>query len=150
MNEDFRDIIEFLLEHDVEFVLVGAHALAVHGVARATGDIDLWVRPTGPNAQRVCAALRAFGAPLAAHGVGPAELSKEDVIYQLGLPPRRIDILTSIDGVSFEEAWEGRVEQVVAGLEVPVLGRKELLRNKRAAGRPKDLADIAMLEELEG
>lgn len=126
MNEDFCDTIE----------------RARHRRPRSLGPAN--------GAGRGEGALRAFGAPLAAHGVGPAELSKEDVIYQLGLPPRRIDILTSIDGVSFEEAWEARVEQVVAGLEVPVRGRKELLRNKRAAGRPKVLADIALLEELEG
>lgn len=147
MNEDFRDILTLMLEGGAEFVVVGAHALAVHGAARATGDIDLLVRPTPDNAERVCAALRAFGAPLAAHGVSPDDFAVEGTIYQLGLPPRRIDILTRIDGVSFDEAWAGRESRSVDELSIPFLGRAELIRNKRSAGRPKDLADLAMLEE---
>ena len=147
MNDDFRDILELLLEQGVEFVIVGAHALAVHGAARATGDIDLLVRPSRENAERVCAALREFGAPLRAHGVGPDELSVEGNVYQLGLPPRRIDVLTRIDGVSFDEAWDGRVVIEAAGMSLPFLGRSELVRNKQATGRAKDLADIALLEE---
>ena len=149
MNEDFRDILELLLEEDAAFVIIGAHALAVHGAARATGDIDVLVRPDRVNAERVCAALREFGAPLRAHGVGPDELSVEGNVYQLGLPPRRIDILTRIDGVSFDEAWDGRVVVEAAGLRLPFLGRVELVRNKKASGRAKDLADIALLEEAE-
>jgi hypothetical protein len=147
MNEDFVDILSLLLEHGAEFVVVGAHALAVHGVARATGDIDVLVRPTATNAERVVAALRAFGAPLATHGVSTRDFTIEGTIYQLGLPPRRIDLLTRIDGVSFDEVWNGRVVRVVDALSVPFLGREELVRNKRAAGRPKDLADLAMIEE---
>ena len=147
MNEDFRDILELLLEQGAAFVVVGAHALAVHGAARATGDIDLFVQPTPENAAKVCAALRAFGAPLALHGVSEADFATPGVIYQLGLPPRRIDILTQIDGVTFEQAWQGRVGHVVDGLQVPFLGRAELQQNKLAAGRPKDLADLALLDE---
>jgi hypothetical protein len=147
MNPDFRDILELLLEKGAEFVVVGAHALAVHGVARATGDIDLFVRPTPVNAVRVCAALRAFGAPLALHGVSEADFTTPGVIYQLGLPPRRIDLITHIDGVAFEEAWQGRIVHEVDGMQVPFLGRVELQRNKQAAGRPKDLADLALLDE---
>lgn len=147
MNEDFRDILALLLEHGAEFVVVGAHALAVHGVARATGDIDLLVRPDPDNAARVCRALAAFGAPLAAHGVRAEDLAQEGTIYQLGLPPRRIDVLTRIDGVSFDEVWRTRDVRLADGLQVPFVGREALLRNKRAAGRPKDLADVALLEE---
>ena len=123
VNEDFLDLLALLLEHAAEFVVVGAHAMAVHGAARATGDIDVLVRPSMANADRVCAALRAFGAPLRAHGVGPESLAAEGNVYQLGLPPRRIDILTGIDGVSFDEAWDGRTEVAVEGLKVPFLGR---------------------------
>ncbi len=147
MNDDFRDILSLLLEHEAEFIVVGAHAMAVHGAARATGDIDVLVRPSRPNAERVCSALQEFGAPLRLHGVGPDELSTEGNVYQLGLPPRRIDILTRIDGVSFDEAWHGRVEVDASGLQLPFLGREELLRNKAATGRPKDLADIALLAD---
>ncbi len=146
MNEDFRDLLALLAEHGAEFVVVGAHALAVHGAARATGDIDVLIRPVADNAARVHAALRAFGAPVEAHGVTPADLAREGTIYQLGLPPRRIDILTRIDGVSFDEAWAGRVAVDIAGMRVPFLGRDELIRNKRAAGRAKDLTDLALLQ----
>jgi hypothetical protein len=149
MNEDFRDILELLLQERADFVIVGAHALAVHGAARATGDIDVLVRPDRANAQRVCSALREFGAHLAAHGVGPEEFSVEGNVYQLGLPPRRIDILTRIDGVTFDEAWNGRVVVEAAGMKLPFLGRTELVRNKRSTGRAKDAADIAPLEESE-
>jgi hypothetical protein len=147
VNEDFEDILALLIEHHAEFLIVGAHALAVHGAARATGDIDILVRPTRANAERVCDALRAFGAPLRLHGVGPAELSTEGNVYQLGLPPRRIDILTKIDGVSFDEAWQGHVTVDNGERRLPFLGRDELVKNKAAAGRPKDLADIALLAE---
>lgn len=147
MNDDFRDIIELLLQSRAEFVVVGAHALAVHGVSRATGDIDLFVRPSLENANRVCAALQAFGAPLASHRVGPAELAEPGMVYQLGLPPRRIDVLTEIDGVDFAAASKGCVLYELDGLTIPFLGKSELIQNKLAAGRPKDLADVAMLTE---
>ena len=147
MNEDFQDILTLLLEHQADFVVVGAHAMAVHGAARATGDIDIFVRPSYDNAVRVCAALEEFGAPLHLHGVGPDALSTQGNVYQLGLPPRRIDVLTSIDGVMFDEAWEGRADVEAGGLMVPFLGRDDLLRNKAASGRPKDIADIALLAE---
>lgn len=146
MNEDYQDMLALLEEHGVAFVVVGAHALAVHGASRATGDIDILVRPDPENAARVCAALRAFGAPLAAHGVKPEDFGRPGTIYQLGLPPRRIDVITHIDGVSFDEAWAGRQVRRVDGLDVPFLGRDELVRNKRASGRPKDLADLALLD----
>jgi hypothetical protein len=149
MNEDFRDVLRALLEHGLDFVVVGAPALAVHGAARATGDIGLLVRPSPENAPRVCAALRAFGAPLGLHGVSEADFATPGVTYQLGLPPRRIDVITAIDGVTFDEAWAGRVSQPVDDLEVPFLGRQELRRNERAAGRPKDLADLALLDEAD-
>lgn len=147
MNEDFEDILALLLEHQAEFLIVGAYALAVHGVARATGDIDILVRPTRSNAERVCDALREFGAPLGLHGVGPDELSTEGNVYQLGLPPRRIDILTEIDGVSYDEAWKGRVTVDKGELRLPFLGKDELVKNKTEAARPKDLADIALLDD---
>ena len=149
MNEDYQDLLSLLLQHGVEFVVVGAHALAVHGVARATGDIDVLVRPEPRNAERVCAALRAFGAPLATHGVSAADFVREGTIYQLGLPPRRIDVITHIDGVSFEQAWAGRQVRRIDDLDVPFLGRPELVQNKRASGRPKDLADLALLDEID-
>ncbi len=146
LNEDFEDLLRELDRAGVEFVVVGAHALAAHGLPRATGDLDVLVRPDPANAPRVLSALRAFGAPLATHSVGLEDFLRPGVVYQLGLPPRRIDLLTEISGVTFEEAWAGRLHVTVGELRLPVLGRDELLRNKRAAGRKKDLADVEALE----
>ncbi len=126
--------------------MVGAHALAVHGVVRATGDLDILVRPDPGNAERVWKALARFGAPLEATGLTLQDLHQPGTVYQIGLPPRRIDILTEISGVDFAEAWETRVFEDVDGLVVPYLGRTALLRNKQASGRIKDLADIELLK----
>ncbi len=126
--------------------MVGAHALAVHGVVRATGDLDILVRPDPRNAERVWKALARFGAPLEATGLTLQDLHQPGTVYQIGLPPRRIDILTEISGVDFAEAWETRVFEDVDGLVVPYLGRTALLRNKQASGRIKDLADIELLK----
>jgi len=145
-NDDFRDLLACLRDAQVDYVIVGAHALAAHQLPRATGDLDVLVRPSDDNATRVYRALAAFGAPLTAHGVRSADFATPGTVYQLGLPPRRIDVLTSISGVTFDEAWAGRLEVELHGERMPVLGRDELIRNKRAAGRPKDLADVHALE----
>lgn len=145
LNEDFRDLLVLLADTGVEFVVVGAYALALHGAPRASGDIDLFVHPTPSNAERLFRALARFGAPLQAAGVTAADLAQPGAVYQIGLPPRRIDLLTEISGVSFDEAWASRVATEVEGRTVPFIGRDALLKNKQAAGRPKDLADIARL-----
>jgi len=150
LNEDFVDVLHELQSAGAEFIIVGAHALAALGVVRATGDIDILVRPTAANAARVFTALIAFGAPLAAHGVAPEDFARPGSVYQMGLPPRRIDILTTISGVEFEEAWASRVYVTLAGMEVCVLGREAMIRNKRAAARPKDLVDADTLERGKG
>ena len=147
MNRDFRDLLAAFLEADVRFVVVGAHAMAVHGVPRATGDLDVWIAPEPGNADRAWSALVRFGAPLASLGITRADFGKPDQVVQVGLPPRRIDILTSISGVSFEEAWSDRVTHETEGLAVPFLGRSTLVRNKRASGRAKDRADLEALGE---
>jgi hypothetical protein len=147
LNPDFLDVLEAFVRTDVEFLVVGAHALAVHGIPRATGDLDLWVRPSDSNAKRVEAALLVFGAPLQLHGVSADDFSRPGAVYQIGLPPRRIDILTQISGVDFDEGLASRVTVSVRGLPVGFLGREALLANKRAAGRDKDLLDVKMLEE---
>lgn len=150
MNPDFVDLLAAFQAQEVEYLAVRAFAMAVHGVARSTGDIDIWVRPDQANADRVMAALAEFGAPLAAHGVTAATFTSPGTVYQMGLPPSRIDILTAIDGVTFDEAWEGRCQGPFGDLDVPVLGLAELRRNKAASGRPKDLADLALLDEALG
>jgi hypothetical protein len=147
LNQDFIDVLNALVLEGARFLIVGAHALAVHGVPRATGDLDIWVRTDPDNALRVWRALVRFGAPVEAMKIGPADLMQPGVVYQIGLPPRRVDVLTEISGLAFDEAWTSRVTQVVgAGAEVPFLGREALLENKRASGRAKDLADVEALE----
>jgi hypothetical protein len=146
LNDDFIDVLATFDEHGVDFVVVGAHALAAHGIVRATGDIGLFVRPSADNARRVFAALVAFGAPIVAHGISVADFEASDNVYQIGLPPRRIDVLTSISGVSFDEAWGSRVAVRMGGVDVAVLGREAMIRNKRSAARPKDLVDADSLE----
>ena len=127
-------------------MVVGAHALAVHGFVRATGDLDIWIRPDPENAQRIWNALVRFGAPVEAMGLTVRDLASPGVVYQVGLPPRRIDVLTQISGVTFDEAWQSRLEADLDGRAIPIIGRDAFLKNKRAAGRPKDLADAARLE----
>lgn len=138
-------MIAAMLAAGARFIVVGAHAMAAHGVPRATGDFDLFIEPEPTNAQRVMAALRDFGAPLDAHGIQEADLAAPGLVYQIGLPPRRIDLLTSIDGVTFDAAWAGRIQVAVDGLKLPVLGRAELIANKQATGRAKDRADLELL-----
>lgn len=146
MNEDYRDILVALVACDARFLIVGAHALAVHGYPRATVDIDIWVDNTPENAARVWKALAAFGAPLDDLGIHAQDFSRPDIVVQFGLPPHRIDILTGVSGLTFEEAWSRRVEEPVEGVRVPVIGIDELLKNKRASGRDKDRADVKGLE----
>jgi len=121
--------------------------MAAHGVPRATGDLDVLVRPSEANANRVMVALRVFGAPVEAHGVSQVDFTREGTVYQIGLPPRRIDILTTISGVSFDEAWQDHITAVVDGVSLNIIGRRALLVNKRAAARDKDLLDARLLEE---
>lgn len=145
LNKNFKDMLSALSAAGVEFLVVGAHAMAAHGIPRATGDIDLWVRPTKENAERVWLALERFGAPRSS--LSQDDFITPDTVYQIGVPPERIDILTSIDGVLFDEAWQSRIQLIVEGITVAYLGREQLLKNKRACGRPKDLADVAWLEQ---
>lgn len=144
LNPDFRDMLSSFIEANVEFLLVGGYAMAAHQLPRATKDIDLWVRPSAANAPRVLRALEAFGAPR--HGLTLQDLETEGTIYQVGVPPHRIDVITLVEGVRFEEAWEARIDVEVDGLRIPVIGKSHLIANKRTVARPQDLVDIALLE----
>ena len=146
MNEDFRDVLAELLTARARFLVVGAHAVAVHGIPRATGDLDVWIDTRTENVPRVWSALVRFGAPVETLEVTTQDLAKPGVVVQIGFPPRRIDIMTSVTGLLFEAAWSSRITHQVDDLEVPFIGRAALLENKRATGRPKDLADIDALE----
>ena len=145
LNEDFRDFLHELADAGVEFVIVGAYALAYHGAPRASGDIDVFVRPTPENARRLIGALNRFGAPLDSAQVSETDLAQPGTVYQIGLPPRRIDVLTAISGVSFDEAWASRQPTTLDGRAVFFIGREAFINNKTAAGRPKDLADVDRL-----
>lgn len=145
-NADFLDLADAFLAARVDFLVVGAFALAQHGLLRATADIDFVVRASPENAQRVLEALRAFGAPLASVGVSEADFASPGRTYQMGIKPRRIDILTELSGVTFDAAWKDRLTRDVFGRQIPFIGVAALRRNKIASGRPKDLADAAWLD----
>ncbi|MHB1863650.1 MAG: hypothetical protein ACYCVL_11825 [Gemmatimonadaceae bacterium] len=147
MSGDFRDIVAELMQAGVRFMVVGAHALSVHGVPRATADLDIWIDRTPENASRVWKALAAFGAPLDSLGVAREDLLRADVVVQIGLPPLRVDLMTGLSGVTFAEAWPSRLEAEFEGVRVPFLGREALIRNKTATGRMKDLGDLESLGE---
>lgn len=143
MHPDFKDLLCAFNAHRVEYLVVGAHALAAHGHVRATKDMDVWVRPQLENARRVADALRAFGAAL--HGTAVEDLSTPDFVLQIGVAPIRIDVLTSITGVEFEEAWPARLLATFDEEPVAVLSRQHLIQNKTATGRAQDVADVERL-----
>jgi hypothetical protein len=144
MSPDFLDIVRALSEAEARFIIVGAYAVNLYVDPRATGDLDIWVEPTAQNAAKVINALKDFGAPL--NDVSEADFSKSGVTFQIGISPLRIDILTEISGVEFSEAWDDRAMHPFGSFTIPFLGKKTLIQNKRATARPKDLADLASLE----
>ena len=144
MNQDFRDLLAEFNARDVEYLVVGAHALAVHGFVRATKDLDVWVRPDPTNASPVLTALAAFGAHL--QDLTAKDLATSGTIFQIGVAPIRIDVITSVDGLVFEDACASRVHAPFADQVVPVLFGEDLIRNKRAAARDQDLLDVKWLE----
>lgn len=144
LHQDYRDIFLELFAAQADFLVIGAFAMAGHGMMRTTADLDLWVRPNPENAERVWAALARYGAPIGK--LTKEELSRPGLFFQIGLAPRRIDILTDIDGVGFEEAWRDRVYRYIDDVRVPVLSRDHLLANKRATDRPRDRGDVAWIE----
>ena len=146
LNSDFRDILSAFCEEKVEFMLVGAYAVAAHGLPRATGDIDLWIKCSEENAGRVWTALTKFGAPLG--NLSTRDFLTSGTVVQLGVTPRRIDILTQITGVNYEDAASTKVLIDLVGISIPVIGLSHLLQNKSAVGRPQDKADVARLEQL--
>lgn len=146
-NPDFKDLLSALSVEGAEFIVVGAHAVMFYTCPRYTKDLDVWVRPTHQNAERVYRALRAFGAPMADLTVD--DLAVEGTIFQIGIAPNRVDIITSIDAVTFEEAWQRRVPSTYGGVPISLLSIADLLTNKRAVGRRQDLLDIEWLERGE-
>ncbi|QEG22030.1 nucleotidyltransferase [Mariniblastus fucicola] len=143
-NPDFKDMLRALSGAKIDFLLVGAYAVAAHGHPRATGDLDLWVRPSSETAPRVYRVLAEFGAP--PHDLTIDDLAKPGMVFQIGVEPSRIDILTAISGVDFDQAWGNRLSIEIDGIELCVIGRDDLIVNIRACGRPKDIADAETLD----
>jgi len=146
LNEDYKDILHALSEEKVRFILVGAYALAVHGYPRATMYIDIWVMPSPDNADAVLRALRRFGVPL--HNLTKEDLQTDETIFQIGVAPRRIDIITAASGLQFEPTYRNSISIDIEGIEVRIPTIGDLILNKRATGRTKDLADAEVLESL--
>ncbi|MBW2365429.1 MAG: hypothetical protein JRF25_10270 [Deltaproteobacteria bacterium] len=145
LNNDYKEMLEILLNEKVDFILVGAYALAAHGFPRATGDIDIWVKPDHENSRKTYSALIKFGAPISQ--IREDEFNRDGIVFQIGVVPRRIDIITAIDGVEFDEADEEKVMLEVEDLKLPVISVKMLIKNKKATGREKDLLDAKLLEK---
>jgi hypothetical protein len=146
LNEDYKDMLLALVDEKVKFLLVGAYALAAYGYPRATMDIDLWVKPEPDNAAAVLRALHRFGAPL--HDAARDDFEKEGTVFQIGVAPRRIDIITAASGLHFDDAFHNSTAVNIEGIEIHILSVADLIRNKRASGRTKDLADAEALEKL--
>jgi len=145
LDRGFREFLECLAGHEVRFLVVGGYAVAAHGHPRYTGDLDLWVWTSAENAESLLRALDEFG--FGSVGLVADDFTEPDRVVQLGYPPVRIDLLTSIDGVEFEACFARRVEIVVDGLPVPFIALEDLRRNKASSGRPQDVADLAALAE---
>ncbi len=145
-HPDFKDLLKEFNARGVEYMIVGAYAVAAHGVVRATKDIDIWVRANAQNSTRVFTALANFGAPLS--DISADDFASAGIFYTMGVEPVRVDILTDIPGVSFDVAWQNRVSTEYGDIAVFVLSKPDLINAKRAAGRHQDLADVEKLEEL--
>ena len=143
LQSDLREFIALLNSHSVEYLIVGGHAVAFHGHPRFTGDIDFFVRATAANVEQLLAVLHAFG--FGELGISVEDLLEPGRVVQLGHPPNRIDIMNSVSGVQFAEAWERRVRTIMDDQPVALIGWEDLLKNKRASGRQKDAADVEKL-----
>ena len=145
LNSDYKDMLQVLLDNGVKFLLVGAYAMGVHGYPRATGDIDIWVEPSAENSERVYRSMASFGAPL--HEIDEATFATPGIVFQIGVAPRRIDIITAISGVEFDDAYQQRQIVEIEDLSIPILSLDDLIKNKRATGRDKDRLDADQLDK---
>jgi len=146
LNKDYKEILLSLIDENVRFILVGAYAIAAHGYPRATMDIDIWVMPSPDNADSVLRAVKKFGAPL--HGLTSDDLQKPDTIFQIGVAPRRIDIITGASGLDFESTYANSIPIEIEGITIHIPSLDDLICNKKASGRAKDIADAEALEKL--
>jgi len=147
INQDYKEMLSILLDNEVKFLVVGAHATASHGyIRRATGDIDLWVEASKENSEKIYKSLAEFGAPGEHYNIDTFE--EKGVILQIGIAPRRIDIITNIDGVNFHEAWNNKKIVEIENLKIPILDKNDLIKNKLSTGRDKDILDARKLNEM--
>lgn len=150
LPQDFADLLIELVEAKAEFLVVGGWAVILYGHVRSTDDLDVFVRPSQANSRRVFAALNAYGAPLQAHAVVPEYFATEGVAYRFGIAPLKVEVLTKISGVAFDEALRGAQAFELDGYQIPYIGKAALIANTRSAARHKDLADVEELEGISG
>jgi len=143
LNEDYKEMLQILLDNEVRFLVVGAYAMGVYGFVRSTGDIDLWVLASSDNSARIYSCLQQFGAALSQ--ISDTTFAEEGVVFQIGLAPRRIDIITKIDGVDFDKAYENRRQISIEDMNIPVISKADLIKNKLSTGREKDALDAKQL-----
>lgn len=148
LSPDFKDFLNLLVEHEVRFLIAGGYAMAAHGHPRYTKDIDIWLDRSPDNAEKVMKVIRAFG--FASLDLASEDFTRGDSIIQLGREPNRIDLLTSLSGLGFDSSYQKRLDVVVSGIDLPFLGREDLILNKKSVGRPQDQVDAAVLDRAEG
>lgn len=145
LNKDYKDILQIFIDNKIQFLVVGAYALGAYGYPRATGDIDLWVMASPENSAKVYKALVQFGAPMSQ--INEKTFSEQGIIFQIGIAPRRIDVITKINGVDFQQAWTARQEIIIDSLKVPFISKQDLIKNKESTGREKDRLDAQQLRK---
>ena len=145
LNEDYKDMLQSLLDNEVKFLIVGAYALAAYGYPRATGDFDIWVETSPENSKKILSSLISFGSSTS--GLTEITFMQKGIIFQIGVAPRRIDLITHIDGVDFDDAYPSRKIIAMEGLNLPFISKENLIKNKKSTGRDKDRIDVKYLEE---
>ena len=146
LNEDYKEILQILLRNKVKFLLIGAYAMGAHGYPRATGDIDVWVEPSERNSKKVYASLKEFGAPL--KDIKESTFAEKGVVFQIGVAPRRIDFITKVSGLDFDEAYAHKQDVEIEGLKISLVSLNDLIKNKESTGRDKDKLDVKHLRKL--
>ena len=147
LNEDYKEMLQILLDNEIKFLVVGAYAMGAYGYPRATGDIDIWVLASAENSDKIFKSLKQFGAPL--QQINDKTFTEQGVIFQIGVAPRRIDIITRIDGVDFDKAYENRQEIAIENIKIPVISKEDLIKNKESTGREKDTLDAKELRKID-
>ena len=145
LNKDYKEMLQILLDNKVRFLVVGAYAMGAYGYPRATGDIDIWVEASSDNSEKIHQSLSEFGAPLSE--VTKTTFCEEGIVFQIGVAPRRIDIITKIDGVDFNKAYSDKQKMEIEGIKIPFLSKEDLIKNKESTGREKDQLDAKYLRE---